>query len=65
MARRFGGIVMKWFYIGEDGNIHYLGIFSDIEEADDKITKNHIVAIWIFSEVTAKEWEKQLTEYLG
>ncbi len=56
---------MKWFYIGEDGNIHYLGIFDTIEDADDVIMTEHIVANWILSETTAKEWIKQLTNHLG
>ena len=56
---------MKWFYLGEDGNIHYLGVFEIIDDADEYMTYHGIFAVWLFSEVTAKEWNKQLTEYLG
>lgn len=55
---------MKWFYIGEDGNIHYLGMYHCIDDADYYISERGIVAIWIFSEKTAKEWNKQLTFHL-
>jgi hypothetical protein len=55
---------MKWFYLGEDGNIHYLGIFEIIDDADYYITERGIVAIWIFSEKTAKQWNEQLTYHL-
>jgi hypothetical protein len=55
---------MKWFYLNENGDIVYLGVFHDIEDADNYITKNGIVANWILSETTAKEWIKQLTNHI-
>ena len=55
----------KWYYIGEDGNLHYLGSFLDFKEADCALVSLGIHTLYLFSEATAKEWLTRLTILLG
>lgn len=51
----------KWYYLSsDDGNLHYIGEFNSIDEADEYLYNNQQNAVWIFSEDTAAEWKKQL-----
>ena len=49
----------KYYYLGADGNIHYLGEFENFDDADYHADNKQ--AIWIIDEEAAQEWKNQLT----
>jgi hypothetical protein len=49
-----------WFCLNTDGEIYYIGKFSDIAEADHQADKMGLSPIWLLDEETAKNWIDKL-----
>lgn len=53
--------LQKWYCLGNDGKIRYIGEFYSFDEADDAIDDT---AIWLFTEGTARQWLADLKAML-
>ena len=57
----------KWFALGGDGEIYYLGYCEDFNHADeraDELLREANGAVWLFDENTAREMVEALNENL-
>lgn len=55
----------KFFCLSSDGLIYFLGSFSDMDFAEDELSKRGIDCIWLFGEESAKSWKDTLEENIS
>ena len=55
----------KWYCLNGNGDIVYLGQFSDFDLAAEAADDEHGSVIWVFDRATAHEWRDQLVEFLA
>jgi hypothetical protein len=52
----------KWFALSFEGQVHYLGEFPSIEEADESLVG--FGAVWIFDTDTARDFVTEMNKHL-
>lgn len=57
----------KWFSLGSDGRMHFVGNHADWETADEACEKalpEDTDSIWLFDEMTARNWTGDLVRMI-
>ena len=55
----------KFFCLSSDGLVYFLGSFSDVDFAEEELTKRKIDCVWLFGEESAKSWKNTLEENIS